>query len=112
MQNEIFINTDAICCVLSQKSSSAIVFAILDKFLPNRETLNLDYCEHPIKSGYIFKSEEELVSCFADNSKKETLLFWKSQKNNDIMVGANFKSNNSIIFSITVFADNKTEFFF
>ena len=86
-------NVDAICCVLTEARSTKHVYNYLDYFLVTRESLSHNYAMHPKDSDVEFKSEKEMISCYADNLNYGGIFFWNGESEiiaGSTMLGANF----------------------
>ena len=107
--NVDWTNVDAICCVATQNRTKECILSVLNNYLNNRESLNVD--DYDLQTdGAIIQNETEMIDWLACNSTAEQLLFWNEADEKGDMVGANFTSDGMIVFSLTTMADGKREF--
>lgn len=94
---------DIICQVLVQDKSKELIYAVLNEFIPEYETINLDYTGKPDNENYKFESEDEMISSYIQTPNIEQTFYWNKYENNPdkIMVGANITTDNQIVFSLT-----------
>ncbi|WP_289046752.1 hypothetical protein [uncultured Olleya sp.] len=102
---------DIICQVLVPTKSKALIYAVLNEFIPEYETINLDYTGKPNNENYQFQSEDEMISCYIETQNVNQTFYWNKYENNldKIMVGANITNDNQIVFSLTFDGNLKTE---
>jgi hypothetical protein len=110
LRTDMEIIKDIICQVYAGQKSKATIDLVLDAFIPGHETLNLDYASKPDNKEYVFKSEEEMINYFIDNSELEQAFYWNKSQDNPykIMVGANITADDKLIMSLTIDADEST----
>jgi len=103
---------DSICQVLANDYSEAVIFDVLNHFLPNYDTLSLDYVDHP--EGKSFQSENGIIRYFIKNKIPQTF-YWHRFNNNpdNIMIGADILSDAQLLISLTLTGtDEKTDEYF
>jgi len=93
---------DIICHVLAPTCSENIIYHVLDKYIPNRETLNLEYAAH--LDGKRFQSERDMVRHFINRDYSGRTFYWKSETEtpDNLMVGADITSDKRLIMSLTL----------
>jgi hypothetical protein len=98
---------DMICQVYAGTKSKKTINLVLDTFLPGREKLNLDYASKPDEAEYVFRSEEEMINYFIDNTGLTQTFYWNKYSENpdNIMVGANITADDKLIMSLTFDGD-------
>lgn len=104
-------NNDIICQVYAGQKSKKTIDLVLSTFIPGHERLNLDYASKPDNAEYVFKSEEEMINYFIDNSRLTQTFYWNKPNDNPdkIMVGANITDDDKLIMSLTIDCDEETE---
>ena len=110
MKEDEFI-IDIICQVLIDFKSKDLIYTVLNEFIPEYETINLDYIEKPNNQDYKFKSEEEMIDFYIETPNISQAFYWNKYDNNPdkIMVGADITSDNQIVFSLTINGTRKKE---
>ncbi|MFC4818448.1 hypothetical protein [Flavobacterium sp. GCM10023249] len=88
-----------------------MIYSVLNEFIPDYETINLDYTGKPDDEYYEFKSEDEMIGCYIDTPNVSQTLYWNKLNDNpdQIMVGANITEDNQIVFSLTLNGTPETE---
>ncbi len=71
---------DIICQVLVQKKSKELIYLVLNEFIPEYETLNLDYVGKPNNEDYNFESEDEMISYYIETQDINQTFFGEKQK--------------------------------
>ncbi len=97
-------NVDAICLVLANERSKAVIDAVLNFFLGMWETLSADQFEN-----LVFHSEEEMLNFFIENDVEDQLFVWGGNPPN-VKVGAHLCSDGSLVMSVIRNADGNSEF--
>ena len=94
-------NTDIVYHVLAPTCSLSVIYKTLDKFLPDRKSLNLDYANSPDGRG--FSSEKEMVSHFLDRKHLAQTFYWNAKVSNSevLMVGMDITTDKKLIVTIT-----------
>lgn len=94
---------DIVCQVFAGEKSAEKIKMTLVEFLPNYETLNLDYASKLDDENYLFESESEMILYFINTPNVSQTFYWTSAKNNPdkIMIGANITSDDQLIMSLT-----------
>lgn len=95
---------DIICQVYAGQKSKKTIELVLTTFIPGYEKLNNDYTFRPDDTEYVFKTEEEMISYFIDNSGLTQTFYWNKYHDNpdNIMVGANITDDDKLIMSLTI----------
>jgi hypothetical protein len=103
-KDEIVFMKDIICQVYAGNKSLQKIKLVLNEFLPDYESLNLDYAAKMEDESYVFKSESEMLGYFIDTPNVQQTFYWNQVKNNPdrIMVGANITTDNQLVMSLTV----------
>ena len=96
------LNTDIIYHVLAPTCSLSVIYKTLDRFLPQRKSLNLDYANSP--NGKDFFSEREMVSHFLDSDHSGQTFYWNAKVLDPKapMVGMDITADKKLIVTITV----------
>ncbi|MNV00512.1 hypothetical protein D3C71_906770 [compost metagenome] len=94
---------DIVCQVFAGEKTVEKIRITLFEFLPDYETLNLDYASKIYDENYLFESESEMIRYFIDTPNVSQTFYWTSAKNNPekIMIGANITSDDQLIMSLT-----------
>ncbi len=102
---------DIVCNVYAGRKSKEVIFSVLNEFIPNYETINLDYTFKPDDKDYVFKSEDEIVRYFIDTPNLHQTFYWNQRDDNpdNIAVGANITDDDQLIISLTLDGNHKTE---
>ena len=110
MSKDIIIR-DIVCQVLVEEKSKALIYSVLNEFIPEYESINLDYTTKPNDDEYKFNTEDEMISCFVDTQNVRQSFYWNKYNNNPdkIMVGANITDDNKIVLSLTFNGTRETE---
>jgi len=89
---------DIICQVYAGQKTRNTIDLVLNTFIPEYEKLNLDYASRLDDENYVFKTEDEMINYFIENTGLYQTFYWNKNYNNPdkIMVGA---IDNQIIFS-------------
>ncbi|MDW7690952.1 hypothetical protein R9C00_20650 [Flammeovirgaceae bacterium SG7u.111] len=101
--NELEYIQDIVCQVLVQEKSKELIYSVLNEFIPEYETINLDYVGKPDDEDYEFESEDEMISCYIETPSVRQAFYWNKYGDNPdkIMVGVNVTSDNQLVFSLT-----------
>jgi hypothetical protein len=96
------IHKDIICHVLAQDCTEQLIYLMLDKYVPNRHPLNLDYAAH--LDGGVFKSESEMLRHFVVRDHKGQFFYWRSEGKppDNLMCGAHITSDKKLVMSLTL----------
>jgi hypothetical protein len=99
-----------ICQVYAGQKAKRTINLILDKFIPGYDKLNSDYASKPGDNDYVFKTEEEMINYFIDNSGLTQTFYWNKYSDNPdhIMIGANITDDDRLIISLTMDGDDAT----
>ena len=65
MNEEEYIQ-DIVCQVLIPEKSKAVIYAVLNEFIPEYETINLDYTGKADDENYEFESEDEMINYYIE----------------------------------------------
>lgn len=102
---------DIICQVYAGHKSRKTIDLILNTFIPEYDKLNLDYASRLDDEKYVFKTEDELINYFLENTGLNQTFYWNKIHNNPekIMVGANITEDDKLIMSLTFDGTLETE---
>jgi len=102
---------DIICQVYAGPKSRQTIDLVLNTFIPEYEKLNLDYTSRHDDGKYVFKTEDEMINYFIENSRLSQTFYWhKTEDNPDkIMVGAIITEDDNLIMSLTIDGTKETE---
>jgi hypothetical protein len=102
---------DIICQVYAGQKSRKTINLVLNTFIPEYEKLNLDYASRLDDEDYTFKSEDEMINYFIENTGLAQTFYWnKNHENPDkIMVGAIITEDDKLIMSLTIDGTEETE---
>jgi len=102
---------DIICTVLANEKSLAIIYHVLNEFIPNCERLSPEYAYPTEKVDYAFKSEEEMVRFFIESKGISQTFYWNKYEDNPngIMLGASLTTDDKLIISLTFNGTKETE---
>ncbi|WP_337964625.1 hypothetical protein [uncultured Flavobacterium sp.] len=105
------IKKDLICQVFAGKKSKSTIELVLNTFIPGYEKLNTDYTCKPEDKEYVFKTEDEMINYFIENSQLSQTFYWNKYHDNpdNIMVGANITKDDKLIISLTIDGNEVTE---
>jgi len=107
------LNADIIYHVLAPTCSLSVIYKTLDRFLPERKSLNLDYADNPNGNG--FTSEQEMISHFVDSDHSGQTFYWNAKvlDARAPMVGMDITADKKLIVTITAKTpdDNIEEYF-
>ena len=75
------------------------------------EILNLDYASRLGDENYMFKSEDEMINYFIENTGLDQTFYWNKNYDNPdkIMVGAIITADDKLIMSLTIDGTQETE---
>ena len=95
-------HTDIIYHVLAPTCSLSVIYMTLDRYLPDREPLNLDYAANI--DGNSFTSEQEMISHFVDNDHSGQTFYWNAKTFDPKapMLGMDITADKKLIVTITV----------
>lgn len=98
---EIYRNI--ICQVYSGDKSKKTIDLVLNTFIPEYESLNLDYASRLDDVSYVFKTEGEMINYFIENKGHDQMFYWNKNFDNPnkIMVGAIITDDDKLIMSLT-----------
>ncbi|WP_156140829.1 hypothetical protein [Sporocytophaga myxococcoides] len=102
---------DIICQVYAGQKSRKTIDLVLNTFTPEYEKLNLDYASRPGDEDYVFKTEDEMINYFIENTGLNQTFYWNKNHDNPdkIMVGANITEDDKLIMSLTIDGNEETE---
>jgi hypothetical protein len=102
---------DIICQVYAGQKSRKTIDLVLNAFIPGYEKLNLDYTFRQDDKDYIFKSEDEMINYFIENTGLTQDFYWNKKNDNPdkIMVGAIITEDDKLIVSLTIDGSSETE---
>ena len=102
---------DIICQVYAGQKSRNTIDLVLNTFIPGYEKLNLDYTSRQDDKDYIFKSEDEMINYFIENTGLTQDFYWNKKNDNPdkIMVGAIITEDDKLIVSLTIDGSSETE---
>lgn len=102
---------DIICQVYAGQKSRKTINLVLNSFIPEYEKLNLDYASRPDDENYLFKSEDEMINYFIENTGLDQTFYWNKNYDNPdkIMVGAIITADDKLIMSLTINGTQETE---
>ena len=102
---------DVICQVFAGQKSKKTVDLVLNTFIPEYEKLNLDYASRLDDENYIFKTEDEMINYFIENTGLDQTFYWNKYYDNPdkIMVGAIITADDKLIMSLTIDGTEETE---
>lgn len=102
---------DIICQVYAGQKSRKTIDLVLHTFIPEYEKLNLGYASRPDDEEYIFKTENEMINYFIENTGLNQTFYWNRYHDNPdkIMVGANITKDDKLIMSLTIDGTEETE---
>lgn len=102
---------DIICQVYAGQKSRKTIDLVLNMFIPEYEKLNLAYASRFDDIDYIFKSEDEMINYFIENSGLTQNFYWNKYHDNPdkIMVGAIITVDDKLIISLTIDGNAETE---
>lgn len=107
------ITRDIICQVYAGQKSRKTIELVLNTFIPGYEKLNLDYADRLNDEKYVFKTEDEMINYFIENTGLNQTFYWtKNHDNPDkIMVGAIITDDDKLIISLTIDGTQETKYF-
>ncbi len=84
---------------------------VLNMFILEYEKLNLAYASRFDDIDYIFKSEDEMINYFIENSGLTQNFYWNQYHDNPdkIMVGEIITDDDKVIISLTIDGNAETE---
>ncbi len=102
---------DIICQVYAGQKSKKTIDLVLNTFIPGYDKLNLDYASRLDDEDYIFKSEDEMIRYFIENSGISQTFYWNKNHDNPdrVMVGAIITEDDKLIMSLTIDGTEETE---
>jgi hypothetical protein len=102
---------DIICQVYAGQKSKKTIDLVLSTFIPEYEKLNLDYASRLGDENYVFKTEDEMINYFIENTELNQTFYWNKNHDNPdkIMVGAIITEDNKLIMSLTINGTEETE---
>lgn len=102
---------DIICQVYAGQKSRETIELVLNTFIPEYEKLNLDYATRADDVDYVFRTEDEMINYFIQNTGLEQAFYWNSRADNPdkLMVGANITQDDKLIISLTIDGNEKSE---
>ncbi len=102
---------DIICQVYAGQKSRKTIDLVLYTFIPEYEKLNLDYASRLDDESYIFKTEDEMINYFVENTGLTQTFYWNKKNNNPdrIMVGAIITEDDKLIMSLTIDGNEETK---
>lgn len=102
---------DIICQVYAGQKSRDTIDLVLNTFIPDYEKLNLDYASRLDDESYVFKTEDELINYFIENTGLKQTFYWNKNHDNpdSIMVGAIITEDDKLIMSLTIDGTEETE---
>ena len=102
---------DIICQVYAGQKSRKTIDLVLNTFIPEYEKLNLDYASRLDDEEYIFKTEDEMINYFIDNTGLTQTFYWNKIHDNPdrIMVGAIITQYDKLIMSLANDGIEETE---
>jgi len=97
--------------VYAGQKSRKTIDLVLNSFIPEYEKLNLDYASRLDDENYIFKSEDEMINYFIENTGLDQTFYWNKNYDNPdkIMVGAIITADDKLIMSLTIDGTEETE---
>ena len=101
---------DIICQVYAGQKSIKTIELVLNTFIPEYEKLNSDYASRADDEDDVFKTEDEMINYFIENTGLAQTFYWNQyQANSDNrMVGANITRDNQLIMSLTIDGNEET----
>ena len=101
---------DVICQVFAGQKSKKTVDLVLNTFIPEYEKLNLDYASRLNDEHYIFKTEDEMINYFIENTGLNQTFYWNKNYDNPdkIMAGAIITKDDKLIMSLTIDGTKET----
>lgn len=110
-QQTMEIIRDIICQVYAGEKSRKAIDLVLNTFIPEYEKLNLDYASRPDDEEYVFKTEDEMINYFIENSGLVQTFHWNQYHDNPdkIMVSANITKDDKLIVSLTIDGNEDSE---
>lgn len=95
---------DIICQVYAGQKSRNTIDLVLNTFIPEYEKLNLDYVSRLDDENYVFKTEDEMINYFIENTGLDQTFYWNKNYDNPdkIMVGAIITADDKLIMSLTI----------
>ena len=105
------ITRDIICQAYAGQKSRKTIDLVLNTFIPEYEKLNLDYATRIDDEHYVFKTEDEMLNYFMENSGLAQTFYWNKWHDNPdkIMVGAIITEDDQLIMSLTFDGNEETE---
>ncbi len=102
---------DIICQVYAGQKSRKTIDLVLNTFIPEYKKLNLDYASRVDDANYIFKTEDEMINYFIENTGLDQTFYWNKYYDNPdkIMVGAVITADDKLIMSLTIDGTEETE---
>ncbi len=102
---------DIICQVYAGQKSKKTIDLVLNTFIPEYEELSLDYASKSDDEEYIFKTEDEMINYFIENTGITQNFYWNKYHDNPdrIMVGAIITHDDKLIMSLTIDGTEETE---
>jgi guanylate kinase len=97
--------------VYAGQKSRKTIDLVLNTFIPEYEKLNLDYASRLDGENYIFKTEDEMINYFIENTGLCQTFYWNKYYDNPdkIMVGAIITADDKLIMSLTIDGTEETE---
>jgi hypothetical protein len=104
------ITRDIICQVYAGQKSRKTIDLVLNTFIPEYQKLNLDYASRLDNENYVFKSEDEMINYFIENTGLEQNFYWNKNHDNPdkIMVGGIITEDDKLIMSLTIDGTEET----
>ncbi len=104
------ITRDIICQVYAGQKSRKTIDLVLNTFIPEYEKLNLDYTSRLDNENYVFKTEDEMINYFIENTGLEQTFYWNKNHDNPdkIMVGGIITEDDKLIMSLTIDVTEET----
>lgn len=98
------ITRDIICQVYAGQKSRKTIDLVLNTFIPEYQKLNLDYASRLDNENYVFKTEDEMINYFIENTGLEQNFYWNKNHDNPdkIMVGGIITEDDKLIMSLTI----------
>jgi hypothetical protein len=95
---------DIICQVYAGQKTRKTIDLVLNTFIPEYEKLNLDFASRLDDENYIFKTEDEMINYFIENTGLNQTFYWNKNHDNPdkIMVGAIITEDDKLIMSLTI----------
>lgn len=102
---------DIICQVYAGQKSRKTIDLVLNTFIPEYEKLNLNYASQLDDKDCIFKTEDEMINYFIENTGLTQNFYWNKNHNNPdrIMVGAMITEDDKLIMSLTIDGNKEAE---